>query len=69
MRAPIKNGVAFEGRRRRDIAPAGELAGLPARDSPKPVAFAGPPEGMSYTAKNNGTCSVQFITGNVIFIA
>src|SRR5260370_25475982 len=33
----IKNGVGLlRDPRRRDIAPAGELAGLPARDSPKP---------------------------------
>jgi hypothetical protein len=31
----VKNGAAFYGPRRRDIAPAGELAGLPGRDSPK----------------------------------
>jgi hypothetical protein len=64
----LKNGVAFEGRRRRDIAPAGELAGLPARDSPKPLTFAGPPQGMTYTAKNFGTSGVLFVTSNVIFI-
>jgi hypothetical protein len=33
----IKNGVGFKNPRRRDIAPTGELAGLPARDSPKPM--------------------------------
>src|SRR5271155_2267660 len=35
-RANIKNGTGpVKGPRRRDIAPTGELAGLPARDAPK----------------------------------
>ena len=35
-RANIKNGaIPFQEPRRRDIAPTGELAGLPARDAPK----------------------------------
>jgi hypothetical protein len=35
-RANIKNGAGpLQDLRRRDIAPTGELAGLPARDAPK----------------------------------
>jgi hypothetical protein len=35
-RANIKNGTGpWKDPRRRDIAPTGELAGLPARDAPK----------------------------------
>lgn len=35
-RANIKNGTGpLQDSRRRDIAPTGELAGLPARDAPK----------------------------------
>jgi len=35
-RANIKNGTGpLQDPRRRDIAPTGELAGLPARDAPK----------------------------------
>jgi hypothetical protein len=34
-----KKRRGFLGPRRRDIAPTGELAGLPARDSPKPSSY------------------------------
>lgn len=57
----IKNGVAVLRRRRRDFAPAGELAGLPARISPKPFASSEPPKGMTHTAKNDAVCSVFFV--------
>jgi hypothetical protein len=66
----IKNGVGLmRYPRRRDIAPTGELAGLPARESPKPAAFAEPPQGMTYTAKITEMSSVLFIPDDVIFIA
>jgi hypothetical protein len=55
-------------RRRRDIAPTGELAGLPARESPKLAAFAGPPQGMTHTAKNTEMSSVLFLQLNANFI-
>jgi hypothetical protein len=68
-RREIKNGVDFSVPRRRDIAPAGELAGLPARDSPKPDAFAVPPQGMTHIAKDREIRSVFFVLMNEVFIA
>jgi|SRR5882762_1919668 len=60
----IKNGVGLlRDPHRRDIAPAGELAGLPARDSPKPCRFE--PfcvEAQIYAAKIAGMTGGRFIS-------
>jgi hypothetical protein len=63
-----KRRGSFEDPHRRDIAPAGELAGLPARDSPKP--YASSPLGMEaviYAAKIAAMTGGRFISDTEIF--
>jgi hypothetical protein len=69
----IKNGVGlFRYPRRRDIAPTGELAGLSARDSPKPCLLRTPSqssEAAIHPAKINGQRGGRFITDSETIFA
>src|ERR1700692_1988075 len=72
LEAEIKNGaVLVRYPRRRDIAPAGELAGLPARNSPKPYPPRDPSglEAGIYPAKITETRRGLFISDTEVYFA